>query len=290
MLLTEDILRLFPQAVSEQLRIESARAGEPVEEIRCRMGKPYQLRCSCSEFLLPDLRVSAHDLDFILERASDCSYHAYEQELSSGFIHAAGGCRIGLCGTITQSGIHAISSVSVRIPHEVKGCAQPILPELMSGGFASTLILSPPGAGKTTLLRDLIRALSEQGVRVSVADERGEIAAVTRRQEQFDLGTHTDVMTGGVKAEACMMLLRAMNPQIIALDEITAPADVEAMFCAAGCGVSLLATAHAGNAQELHRRRLYRNLLREGVFHRAVEIRNVNGKRTYKVVELRCGF
>ena len=63
-----------------------------------------------------------------------------------------------------------------------------------------------------------------------------------------------------------------------------------AMFCAAGCGVSLLATAHAGNAQELHRRRLYRNLLREGVFHRAVEIRNVNGKRTYKVVELRCGF
>ena len=86
------------------------------------------------------------------------------------------------------------------------------------------------------------------------------------------------------------MLLRAMNPQIIALNEITAPEDVEAMLSAAGCGVSLLATAHAGNAQELHRRRLYRNLLREGVFHRAVEIRNVNGKRTYKVVELRCGF
>ena len=104
----------------------------------------------------------------------------------------------------------------------------------MKDGFCSTLILSPPGGGKTTLLRECVRRLSDQGLRISLMDERGEIAAVQNRTPQFDVGANTDIMTGGQKAACCMMLLRAMRPDVLAFDEISAPEDIEAMRIAAG--------------------------------------------------------
>ena len=53
-----------------------------------------------------------------------------------------------------------------------------LLPQLLRDGFCSTLILSSPGNGKTTLLRECVRRLSDMGTRISLMDERGEIAAV----------------------------------------------------------------------------------------------------------------
>ena len=53
------------------------------------------------------------------------------------------------------------------------------------------------------------------------------------------------------------------------------------MLLAAGCGVALLATAHAGNLEELTRRPLWRRVLREGIFRNAVLIRMRDGVRSY---------
>lgn len=83
-----------------------------------------------------------------------------------------------------------------------------------------------------------------------------------------------------------MLLLRAMSPQVLAMDEITAEADLAAASAAANCGVRLLATAHAGGLEELCRRRACRTMLEAGLFQRAVIISVREGRRCYAVLAL----
>ena len=282
----KEILNVFPPPIAEKIQNSAAFRSGSLEEIRCRIGQSFLLMTSAGERALEHEAVVSSELDYIMERASNYSIHTCENEMKAGYLHTSSGCRIGICGTVTETGLRSVSSLSIRIPHAVTGCAQPLLSKLLKNGMQSTLIISPPGGGKTTLLRDLIRALSLRGYRVAVADERGELAAVHNRRTQFDLGPNTDVMTGGTKAHSCMMLLRSMNPQVLALDEITDPKDVEAAKYAAGCGVALLATAHAADAKSLQDRQLYRSLLRESIFTFAVEIRLAGSERVYQVVEL----
>ena len=74
-----------------------------------------------------------------------------------------------------------------------------------------------------------------------------------------------------------------MNPEIAAVDEITRPEDLRAAASAAGCGVKLIATIHAGGLEELRRRDVWREL--GGIFERAVVISRENGSRRYRVYE-----
>ena len=104
----------------------------------------------------------------------------------------------------------------------------------------------------------------------------------------MDVGSRTDVLDACPKALGIPIVLRAMNPQVIAVDEITARADLRSVVMAAGCGVGLLATIHAADTAELLQRPLYRELLAEGVFRQAVCITSANGERTYRVEELPC--
>ena len=102
----------------------------------------------------------------------------------------------------------------------------------------------------------------------------------------MDVGQRTDVLDACPKAIGIPIVLRAMNPQVIAMDEITAREDLKSAVMAAGCGVGLLATIHASGTGELCQRSLYRELLAEGVFKQAVCIRVEDGQRTYRVEEL----
>jgi stage III sporulation protein AA len=59
----------------------------------------------------------------------------------------------------------------------------------------------------------------------------------------------------------------------IAVDEITQPEDCDALIQAAGCGVSLLATAHASGLDDLKRRPVYKPLLESAIFEKALILR-----------------
>ena len=229
MIFTNQALALFPPALGQAIAHTQRDRQELVEEICCRIGQVPVLLTQAHAYPAECRAILAGDLDYLLERATGASVYAAGEQIRQGYLQTAGGCRVGLCGCAYGQaagqidGIRQLSSVSVRIPHAVPGCADALLPQLLKDGFCSTLILSPPGNGKTTLLRECVRCLSDLGTRISLMDERGEIAAVQNRAPQFDVGANTDVMTGGQKAVCCMMLLRAMRPDVLAFDEISAP-------------------------------------------------------------------
>lgn len=254
-----ELLRVLP----EWMRTDVDRLGrDGLQELRLRLEKP-PVMIDAGMWNLPGRTVSADDLNYCVNTASRYSPWASET-LVQGYITAPGGHRIGICGQAAMhSGqiqtIRSVTSLCIRVARDLPGISRDLTERK-----GSILIIGSPGSGKTTLLRDLIRQYSNMGRgSISVVDERGELFP---KAAAFDCGEHTDVMTGCGKAEGIDMVLRCMGPGIIAVDEITAEADAEALLRASRCGVDLLATAHASDIPDLRCRPIYRKLLDFGLF------------------------
>ncbi len=292
-----EILRYEGAAAVLPIRLRRAALALPpekrrrAEEFRLRAGRAMTVLLPEGEELLEPI-VEPEELEMLCDLATEFSRYAAAETLREGYLNVRGGYRVGLCGTaVMKDGVCVnlkdISSAAVRIGREKRGISAGVGEELLKEETVpSVLILSPPGGGKTTLLRDLVRFLSVSGRRVALIDERGEVAVMYRGAAQMDVGPCTDVLDGCPKALGIPMVLRAMNPEIIAVDEITAEKDLRAAEQAAGCGVSLLATVHAGSIGELTEKPLYRRLLELRVFSRVISIRKEAGERVYSLEEL----
>ncbi len=264
------------------------KTAEQTEELRLRAGQPLAVCCAGQEVVVPETQVTAADLRETAARASRDSMQSYADSLRRGFLTLAGGHRVGFCGTAKTEngvfdGIRVYGSLNIRVARPAFGCAREVYEQSCRSGPADLVILSPPGYGKTTFLRDLIRCAAANGVRVGVADERGELAALREGVPQFDLGGPADVIELCAKEDAVLHLIRTMSPRVVALDEITSPRDAEAVRYAANCGVAIFATAHACGLEDFLRRAVYGPV--RGLFRYAVELRMEAGKRSF---ELHC--
>lgn len=288
----KDAAALLPMSLYSQMLVLPEDITEKCEEIRLRTGYPMSLLYDGREHVIFCERcVCADDIATVLEKATDASLHCAEYSISEGYINARGGIRIGLCGTgyKKENGLNALrdpSSLAIRIPHEVHNCGVDLLMKALENGLSDILIISPPGAGKTSCLREYVRLISDKGYRVSLIDERGEISCSVFGEAQFDVGSHTDIMLNIPKCEAAVMMLRALNPQLIAMDEISSAEDVRAVEEISGCGVKLLATAHARDISELQKRPVYAKMLDMRIFRYAIIIKNTDDRRTYRLEEL----
>lgn len=289
----DGVWTLLPEPLRRMVEALPQGTREQIEEVRLRLGRPMSVTLPGGERFLSGPEVDGEMLMRVLERVSQCSVHTVLEQIKHGFVSVKGGHRLGLCGTgVVERGalvnLRSISSLSLRQAREVKGISKAVLPQLfVEKKLQNTLILSVPGGGKTTLLRDLIRAISSGDgcppLRVGLADERGEVAAVWEGRPMLDVGARTDVMDSCPKSVGMTALVRSMNPQVLAVDEVTQEEDVQALLQAVGCGVALLATAHAQSLDDLRRRSAYQKLECEQVFDRFVLIDGEGKDRSYRV-------
>ena len=246
------------------LRADVDRFGrDELLELRLRIGMQPEMVMQDGSKYLSGL-VTQDVLQFVINAA--CRYSPWTATTSAdGYITTRGGHRIGLCGEVTlrngtMADVKRITSLCIRVARDFPGIGKRAA---MTG---SLLILGRPSSGKTTLLRDLIRIRSDGGEgSVAVVDERGELFP-----QGIDRGIRVDVLRGCRKAQGLQQLLRTMGPGCIALDEITEPEDCLGLIQAAGCGVTLLATAHAGSEEDFLTREVYRPLVERNIFSRVL--------------------
>ncbi len=220
-----------------------------------------------------------------MEYISNYSLYAFEEELKQGFITITGGHRVGIAGKAVLEenrikSIKHISFINIRLSHQIKGCGEKVIPLLMEeGNCCHTLIISPPCCGKTTLLRDIIRLISDgidgrEGLTVGVVDERSEIGACYMGVPQNDLGIRTDVLDCCPKAKGMLMLIRAMSPRVIAVDEVGSAEDIEAIEYVINCGCKLIATVHGNSMEDIKNKPLLKKLIENKLFERYILLSN----------------
>lgn len=271
---------------------------ELLQEIRLRVNAPLFLIYDNKEFFVSDdsklinkkenaFYINKNEIKETMEYISNFSFYAFEDEIKQGFITITGGHRVGITGKVILDddklrGMKYISFINIRLSHQVKGCADKIMPYIYNETGKEcyhTLIISPPRCGKTTLLRDLIRQLSDgdehhSGMVVGVVDERSEIGACYMGIPQNDLGIRTDILDCCPKAKGMMMLIRSMSPQIIAVDEIGSREDIEAIEYVINCGCKLVATVHGSSIDDIKSKPILGRLVREKIFERYIVMDN----------------
>ena len=281
----KEIMNILPNEVKSVISKENLQFNH-LQEIRLRTGYPIILFYKNKEQILQmngTERMIRETLDYV----SNYSLYAYENELKQGFITIEGGHRVGMAGQVLiENGrvknLKQISSLNIRISHEITGCADKLFPYITyNKQMYHTLLISPPRCGKTTILRDLIRQISDgnkwvKGCTVGVVDERSELAGCYHGIPQNQMGMRTDVLDGCPKAEGMLMLVRSMSPQVIAVDEIGAPEDVQAIKYAMHCGCKMIATVHGETMEEIQKKPLFEQLVKERCFERYVVLKNDN--------------
>lgn len=268
----------FLAILPPHLRQEVDRLGkEQGRELRLRLGRPPSLRLADAMVTIGRPTIS-EDLSFVVNTA--CRYSPWTAEsAASGYITAPGGHRIGICGEAIQqqgrmAGFRSLRSLNIRIARDFPGIAAPL--KHLRGNI---LIMGSPGSGKTTLLRDLIKQRSARET-VAVVDERGELFP-----QGISESAAADVITGCSKSQGIDAVLRTMGPDTIAVDEITAAEDCDALLQACWCGVEVLATLHGRDASDLAGRAVYKPILVSKLFQNLVILRKDQSFRIERMVE-----
>ncbi|MGE5423336.1 MAG: stage III sporulation protein AA [Ignavibacteriales bacterium] len=304
------VLPFFSPQIRRLLDNLSADRLSRLEEIRLRLGHPICLQLTGEEVFINASGVITvdhehgycavqDDISRTLAAVSGNSVYALEEELKRGYITVKGGHRVGLAGkTIIENGqvktMNDISSLVFRVAREVPGCADEVIKRITGddGLPLNTLIISPPRCGKTTVLRDLARQYSN-GVRgttanVVIIDERSELAGCCEGKPQLDVGPRTDVLEGCPKAIGIVMAIRALAPQIVITDEVGRSEDVEAIQECLNAGVRIITSAHGSGLEDVSRRPVMQEILRQDSFQTVVIMSRRAGPSTIeKIIRLR---
>jgi stage III sporulation protein AA len=304
-----EVFRFFPSELRQVLLKIPRDSRLKLIEIRMRINQPLELNFEATgSFISPRgdltdkyeeaLIINNEQLRKTLNAFTTGSFYALEDQINQGYLALPGGHRVGITGQVFYDGesirlVRNISSINFRIARSIRGIARPVLPFLWKEGrFLKTIIIGAPATGKTTLLREIIREISSgapslgiPGIHVGLVDERSEIAGSYQGIPQLDIGPRTDVLDGCSKRDGVYLLLRAMNPHLIATDEVGREEDFRVIEDIINAGVSLLATAHAQDLTEATLRPGLKKTLQDGMIERVVLVSNRLGIGTVESIK-----
>lgn len=263
-----DILCCLPPNIGRELsRLSRCRRGgiSAVSELHLTVG-----RCSSvligRERIFLGVNVSTEDMEGTVHKLCQGAVYAHRDTITEGYISLDGGIRVGVCGQARYEsdrlvGVSEISSLVFRVPTVTSSLAGELLSAWQSTQ-KGMLIYSPPGVGKTTALRTLVSmiASAHPEERVAVVDERCEFSVVECRR----LGVM--LLRGYKRSDGMEIALRTMSPTVIAVDEIGARTESDAMTQSLNSGIRLIATAHASERSELERRGGFAPFMQADVF------------------------
>ena len=232
---------------------------DALSELRLRMGFPiFGIFNGKKAYLAPSgatldktsaFMCGQEDISETVNSATERSLYAFNDRLKQGFITTRDGVRIGVAGECVFdndkiSTIKKISSLNVRVPHEIKNCSASIYHKIYSGTVYNTLIISPPAKGKTTLLKDLARKFNDNtDYSILIIDERGEFNRIA--------GENIDVIKYSNKIYALNYAIRSMSPQIVITDELQSKDDWKSAEQATNSGIKIIASCHGKNISDL---------------------------------------
>ena len=298
----EDIIGILPLKIGTLLKERLLK--EQIYEIRIKIGKLILVYSKYGENIV-NYVTTKEDMKSLIQKISNYSLYAYEEDIRQGFITIKGGHRIGIAGEcVMEKGevktIRNISSINIRVCSEVIGCSDKLIKYIYSqkeNRIFNTIIISPPKCGKTTILRDIARNISNgmnsiglYGRKVAVIDERSEIGACHFGIPQNDLGMRTDILDNCLKKEGMIMAIRSLSPEILICDEIGTKGDVEALLMAFNSGVNIITSIHGFTIEDLYKRKVFHELLDNGIIERAIVLSSRKGVGTIEnIYELREG-
>lgn len=237
-----------------------------LQEIRLRAEKPVAVLYNFKTYFLSNdgltqnsnkgIVVSQNQVENTFFMACQHSVHSFIDQISNGFIMPCGGLRIGICGCAVCENektvsFKDVSSLNIRLPHEVKDCSKNFCKFLLHP-LKNILIISPPGIGKTTFLRDLIYQTSflNEKPNVLVSDERNEISGCIDGVPQYNLGDFSDVITMANKKFVFKNGIRTMMPDILSCDEICNE-DLDWLHDISKNGTRLFCTMHGQSINDI---------------------------------------
>lgn len=279
----EDLIKIFPSPMIKFL--EMYIKENKLQEIRVKIEKPLIINLANEEVVL-NYKVTREDIKYILQRISNYSLYAYEEEIKQGFITIKGGHRVGLAGECVMDGgkiktIRNISSLNIRICREIKGCSKKVMKYIYDGNKVyNTLIISPPKCGKTTILRDIARNISSCKKKLAIIDERSEIASSYLGVPQMDVGIRADVLDNCLKSEGMIMAIRSLSPEVIICDEIGTNKDIDALQIAFNSGVNIIVTLHGSSIDDFLKRNVFKELIENNIVQRVIVLGNSKGVGT----------
>ena len=137
----------FPPTLRDLLHALPAPQQATAEELRLRAGSGLRVVDETGrEQLVPGTQwVTQRELQDVIEIATHVSFHNAMEPLCRGYLPLPGGNRLGVAGSALSQGgrirqFRSLSSLSIRIAHDIPGVAEPVAKLLTEQG----LMFLPP--------------------------------------------------------------------------------------------------------------------------------------------------